>query len=693
MNTIAKLTLKSAWALLLACQLVHPAGAEPFSKADADRTLADLKNYAYEADATPLRTLESMVRYSLKEIVFRNYLEEQMARFLQTEATLAAKQFICQQLWIIGSDLSLPVLQTLLADPKTAEIACYALRSNPAPKAGDVLRSTLPQASDSEKIRIINVLGERREAQSLEPLLKWIASPNLELAQSAAVALGKIGGPEAAQVLARARRAAAPDLSRTATWAYLQCAETLILRGQADAARSIYEELMRPEESNLTRRGALLGLMRLGGDKALDRVLSILQGTDGWLKAAAIANSDLLPGQGATAALAKALPRLGPADQVLMISALVRRKDPAVKPTITALMESKEPKVRLAALEALGTIGDAADVKTLLRALTAPVSPDASSATVRSLRQIQGAGVDEALLAGLTTLSPPARPALIQVLSDRRIQSATPLLLGQTRDPNAGVRQAAYIALGKLAEAKDLPALLESLLGQPDDAATQEAERAVVAVANKITDENRRTDPVLAALNREEQDTRKCVLLGILGGIANEPARQAIQRSLDYNSEQIQLTAIRELAAWPNPTALPILETVWQNPDRNKTHRVLAFRGYLRLLGLPAAGRPADQTLAMFNKAKSFATETTDQKLLLSSLSKLSSPGALQLAASYLDDKTVAEEAALATVQIAQALAQAAPNADLAPALKKVQAVSQNADLRQQAQQILQQKK
>ena len=54
-------------------------------------------------------------------------IEKLMVKSLQSEATLAAKDFICRELSVIGTEICVPVLGVMLADAETADMARYAL--------------------------------------------------------------------------------------------------------------------------------------------------------------------------------------------------------------------------------------------------------------------------------------------------------------------------------------------------------------------------------------------------------------------------------------------------------------------------------------------------------------------------------------------------------------------------------------
>jgi type 1 glutamine amidotransferase len=87
---------------------------------------------------------------------------------------------------------------------------------------------------------------------------------------------------------------------------------------------------------------------------------------------------------------------------------------------------------------------------------------------------------------------------------------------------------------------------------------------------------------------------------------------------------------------------------------------VLALRGYLRLV------RQADAPgarLEMLGQVRKIATTLEAKRMLLSGLADTADPAALEVAASFLDDRQVHAEAAVATLKIAKAILRTAPPA------------------------------
>ena len=176
--------------------------------------------------------------------------------------------------------------------------------------------------------------------------------------------------------------------------------------------------------------------------------------------------------------------------------------------------------------------------------------------------------------------------------------------------------------------------------------------------------------------------------LGRLGGsLALSPVQVAVR---DKNQE-VSGSAARVLADWPDSSALPALRDVAKNGAK-QTQRVLALRGYVRLIGA-GSNAPAEK-LRDLRAGMALASRPEEMKLVLGGIGALSSINALQLAQSYLSDKNIAEEAAAAVLNIARnadadRLQNDADSEKTRAALRAVIALSNNENVRVQAQQIL----
>jgi len=253
---------------LIALTAVLASAAVAFSEttqADIERSVAAIRDYDYGRSRKALLTVEKLVNETHRDPELRAAIEKELAKLLESDVSVACKQFVCKQLWIIGTEASLPALRKLLEseDTRMAEAACYALSSSPSPRADSVLLGALGRARGNALIAVINLLGERRSAESAEAIVKVARNKDGAVADAAIAALGKIASQQSVRALADLRRSDDPQRRTQASHASLQCAYELEKRGNLAAAAEIYEQLASSGEPSPVRRGARLGLARL----------------------------------------------------------------------------------------------------------------------------------------------------------------------------------------------------------------------------------------------------------------------------------------------------------------------------------------------------------------------------------------------------------------------------------------------
>ena len=172
---------------------------------DVNKILNEISEYDYGDSREPLSALRILVQSSLDSRDSKQTIENEMISFLESDATFAGKQFVSEQLSIIGTKESIPVLKTLLSEEKTADIALYALQRIHDSAADRALRELLSDAPQNIKIGIINTIGERKDKNAVNDLGRLVYNTHLQTAQSAITALGKIADENAAKVLEEAR--------------------------------------------------------------------------------------------------------------------------------------------------------------------------------------------------------------------------------------------------------------------------------------------------------------------------------------------------------------------------------------------------------------------------------------------------------------------------------------------------------
>lgn len=340
------------------------------------------------------------------------------------------------------------------------------------------------------------------------------------------------------------------------------------------------------------------------------------------------------------ATLAAELFKLSPPQQVLALEVITQHKVTAARSGVVDLAGSSDPSIRLAAIAALGEMGDAGTVP-LLATLAAAGSAEVQAAVENALAGLSAPGVDEAILREVSAAPPAGRPTMINAAAQRASSGVLPLLLAAASDPNAAVQSAALKGLAKLGE----PALYGPLVELLASLQNPLLESAVAAVGRRVETAPARVAPLVAMLARKDlPEAAQAAVLRTLALTGGPEALQAVRERL-----ATQDAAVRALADWPQPEALEDLHKV-ASQSQNTLHRTLALRGLLRL------ATKSNQPLPWMQRARPLLKTAADKRLWLGALSELNDPAALVLAEEMTSDTEVAAEARLAADKINVAL-------------------------------------
>jgi hypothetical protein len=143
-------------------------------------------------------------------------------------------------------------------------------------------------------------------------------------------------------------------------------------------------------------------------------------------------------------------------------------------------------------------------------------------------------------------------------------------------------------------------------------------------------------------------------LLAVLSRIGGPKAIDAVRGQVLSEDDQVKTAAIRALADWPDAAPISDLMKIAKS-DSDSTSRVLALRGYIKLLGIPA-NRGAAETVKLLVEAMEIAQRPEEKKAVLFALPKYPCKDALTLAENAKKNSDLAAEAELASKKIKEAL-------------------------------------
>jgi HEAT repeat protein len=686
--TSSRIMLSTVILVVLGAMINIQAGT---SREEIKEAVAGLNDKDYDSRLEAIKTVEQLVREPGQEEAQRSCLEDELTKVVTSEAPLEARQFACQMLWMIGTNRSVRSLVGALNSREThlVEATCYALSRYPPGEVDDVLRDALGRTEGAGRVAVINVLGSRRDAESVYKLAELARGADA-VADAAIVALGKIASKQvdAVAVLVELRKAGNAAQRLTATHAYLQSAQELARTGHAEEAQAIFLKLSAPDEPDLIRRGAIVGRIEVGAQDEDLAVLSELRTDERMLRATAIATiaSMKRPDFGKT--FAEILPRQSPEDQVLLIQALAGQDEPEVREAFIAAVNHSDESVRLAALRGLGQVGDKSTIPLLVGKLGAAGSKEAA---VFSLRTLSGEGVDLTLIKTMQASEGATREALITVLGERRSKTAIPALFIETAGQEKKSAEAAYRALRDLVLPADLPALLRLLENLDNEQLRPFAERATMRAARRAKDPAESTTILIAKLQNVDQIATRQSILRVLGVVGGTDAFAALSDALTDDDASIRDTAIRAavqaVADWPGAEVEQVLLDIYINTDV-AVHRRLALQGYVRLLGQKGENA-AEEIAAKYAKLAKDVQGSDEKNLLLSGLAKVKHPDALAIVGNYLADQDVRAEAAVAALTLARETNKMDRKL-VVKVMKKLLEISSDEDIRDQARKILQ---
>ena len=639
-----------------------------------------------------LIAVEKLVWASSANPAARAKLADAMARMLDSTATGDCKKWLLGQLSLIGGARQVPAMARLLNDETFRVRARFALARVPGDESPAAMRAMLDTAKGPALAGLITTLGVRRDAGSIDAVARRMGSADPVVAAAALYALGQIGGSAGARVLAEAR--VPPALKPALADALLRCAVGLLDAGQGAQAEGIFKRLSGPDQPAHIRTAAFPGLVACQKGRGVELLTGALTGKDRALQSAAIRCARSTSGAELTKILAAQVPNLPAEVQVQLIDALGDRGDTAALAAVTAATSDKmPPAVQLAAIAAMGKLGTTRSVGILAGCAARDTGPQRRVARAALVR-LRGKDIDEAMIAlfnqDFTGDKPGLQREMIIALRSRGVRAATPALLDLIGKDhilrvNDAVRTEAALALRELAAAEHCPAMIVALAKTTSPAVRRDLENALIATSRRTKATGRTAQAAMTAMQFANPAT-KGSLLRVLANFGGARSLAVVRAAIKDPNPDVRAGAIRALAEWPDGAALDDLLAAARDA-KDLTVKVLALRGFAALAPR-ATDRKPDDMGTLLALALKIAPRPDEKKMLLSALGQVHSPQALQLAVGMMGDAAVADEAALAAVQVAEAIWRYEQDATK-PVVRKILATAKSADVKSRASAIM----
>ncbi len=566
------------------------------------------------------------------------------------DAPPAEKAITCKKLAVFGSKKAVPALAPLLHDERLISWARIALEAIPGPEADEALRKAMGSLKGRSLVGVINSIGVRRDAKAVSELVKRLDDEDVQVACSAAVALGKIGGEPALQALRKSLAAPREALRSAAAEGCVHSAERLLADGKAAEAAALYDEVRGAKVPKQRIVEATRGAILARGEKGIPLLVEHLRCDDNKLFQVAVMTAREMQGKAVADAVASEMAKATGERSALLLAVLADRGDAAASPAIVTIAKSGAGQARIAAIGVLKKSGDAACVSTLLEVATDEEANVAESAQ-SALAEMPGKEVDAQIAARLSDSQGETRVILMRLVGKRRIDATAELLKG-IDDADARVRAAALAALGETVKQKDLAVLIDRVAAPKRAEDLPAAEKALKAACVRMPDGEACAAQLATAMKEKSVETQ-VRFLEVLGAMDNPRSLQALSAAAKSGKEELVDVATRLLGEAITLEAGPVLLDLAKTLPDGK-YKIRAIRGYIRLIR--QFNMDEEDRVQMCVKALGAAERPEERKLLCTAMELHPSLGMLRLAADQAKKPELKEEAARAVVTIAQKL-------------------------------------
>jgi HEAT repeat protein len=569
--------------------------------------------------------------------------ERDLIAILRSDAPKGEKALACKNLSVYGSSEAVADLAKLLGDDQLASWSRTALEAIPGEASDEALRKATESLQGKLLVGVVNSIGVRRDAKAVDLLSGRLGDKDADVASAAAVALGRIGNAAAAKSL-RPKLAGGPIAVRSAVAeGCMLCAERFLAAGDAAEATKIYDEVRKAEVPRQRMLEATRGAILARGKDGIPLLVELLRSNDKGLFQVGLLTAREFPGRDVDQALAAELNGAFPERAALVIVAMADRKDTVDLAAVLKAAASGQKQVRLAAISALGSVGNATCLAPLLQ-IAIESDADLSRAAKEALMDLPGDSVNKDIAARLATADGKVYPVLVELVGRRRIE-ATEALLKALKSADRGVRNAALAALGNTISEKYLSVLIKEAVtpASEDDAAV--AKTALKTAAVRMPDREACAAELAAALDKLPVPT-KSGLLEILGAVGGTKALAAVGAAAKSSDSTLQDVGSRLLGEWTTIDAAPVLLDVAKGGGKYQTR---ALRGYIGIA--QKFIMTEDQRTQMCKSALDIARQPAEQKLILEVLQRYPTLEMLKVAIQAMqipDLKKDASEAALA---------------------------------------------
>ena len=658
-----------------------PVTATPGIAEKADNLLSEVKQYDWDKNQKPLHEMTLFVRDCLNNSKDAMVVEVKLLTALSENVNFAVKDYICRQLAVIGSELSVPALGKMLVDPETSNIARYALERINSDKVDSVFIDVLNGRSDDKiKSGVLISLGVRKCSDAVSVIKGYLVSSNEYLVISALQALSDIGNTAAANALLAVSPSSAKDRYYDAL---LACGNKLAKNGNTQIAINLFEKVYSQGNDSIVKLGALISLIQTDKTNSAKLVKAALEGGDIDLQKAAIQTLSKLNDTTLLNSIASSIMGFSDNAKIMIITALSENPNQVGEAQALELTQSKDVAVRLAAYEALAKLGTVKSAGLLATIASEIRDRKEKEAVEKALYSMPGDGVDKEILNLIISTDKAGKEMvaieLIKAAVERQAEGVSKVLLMSTKSSSRRVVSSAVRALMSVANADDVSAMVSLLAENPSTS----TENAVSVLAGRLDDISGLRKSLSTKYLSLNDDKAKQSFLKVMGKIGGKEIASILKATYSSSNPVLKEAAFRAMTEWPGDDFTAEMKELAKSGKDAKT-RILAFRGYLRMI----QSQGGDNSSKLAIEAYEMAERDDEKRMVIGAMADFADKHVLEFLCDSLDNSSFSAEAAISAVSAADKLAGCCPQTVIA-AMEKVAAGTGSDSVKKQAQDVI----
>jgi len=304
--------------------------------------------------------------------------------------------------------------------------------------------------------------------------------------------------------------------------------------------------------------------------------------------------------------------------------------------------------VRIAAIRAIGRLGDASVLETLLAAVSTSDQAIADAARA-SLTGLSDDTIDTALVERLRSEDPAVLVAVAEAIAARQIEAGRELV-SLVDHPEEPVRIAVVRSLGSVGDLDHIEVIVARVKTSESTAEADAARLALLEAAVRMPDRESCAERLASALSAAtEAADADIALLETLAAVGGTKALETVEQAAASGARTLEDAATRLLGTWMTADAAPVLLKLAKASDG--AFRGRALRGYLRIAR--QCRMPDNERAEMCRAALAAAADDNERKMVVEILPRNASKAMLEVAheAEKLPGTAEAAKAAAAAIE------------------------------------------